>query len=192
MATTIIRLYPNAEAAAAAVADLKAHSFGDDDIEIVSPTEGATVEDLTARLAGQQIPKASILALSVANGATLVAVTAIFGTAVKASVLLDRHGPIPSGINEPPAPPPVLWDPAAPFSSLTQYPILLKNAAPLSNWLKLPTLLSDKFRYLSLFGLDIPEILSGKAAPLSAALRLKVLLTDPAPLSRLFNIPVLK
>ena len=78
MAQTIIRLYPNAAAADAAVKDLKAHFFGDDEIAVVDPSAGATVDEIAAAIAKKKILKAHAAALApgVANGGTMVAVRA--------------------------------------------------------------------------------------------------------------------
>ena len=190
MAQTIIRLYPNAAAADAAVKDLKAHFFGDDEIAVVDPSAGATVDEIAAAIAKKKILKAHAAALApgVANGGTMVAVRAAFGVGVKATTLLDRHGPIPSGL-EAPASKPDFWDEAAPFSSSIQVKPLLNDPAPLSSFWQIPTLLDHNMSCSSMFGM---VMISKNATPLSSAIGWKLISDNPAPLSSRFGLPLLK
>lgn len=141
MANTIIRLFPDAQSATAAVMDLKANDFTDKDIVVVEPKADATVSDLTTTIASHRILRAdaAVVAKSVAGGAVFVAVRAIFGAGAKATTVLERNGARPSGL-EPEQDDKVYWDDDAPLSSAIHVPPLLNDPAPFSSFWNLPTL----------------------------------------------------
>jgi len=100
MAQIISRLFSSSTNAAAAVKDVQDYRFGDNEVFTIEGAAGASVEDLTAQIAQAGVAKADAAAYAdkVKGGATLVVVHAPFGSARKATVLLDRHQPLPSPV----------------------------------------------------------------------------------------------
>jgi hypothetical protein len=182
MTQTISRIYANKADADAAVEDLKEHGFAPDEIFMVSAPEAresasatgneSVVEEIADRIVLGYIHRrhAAEYAKKVAEGCVLVTVYAPFGAAFKATVILDRHHPIDSGV------------------PLTVYPrATWDEAAPLSSGLRLPVLSSDPTPFASFW--NVPSLWS-LSAPLSDWLGYGTNLNSPAPLSTLFNLPV--
>ena len=189
MTQKITRLYATKSDADAAVALLKEHGFTADEILVISPPAGS-VEELTNRIAALHILKrdAAVYAKKVSEGATFVLIKAPFGAGFKASILLDRHSPVDSGIPSP-HPRPPKYDHRTPLSSGLRLPVQAKsgplgddfwgipllssNPAPFSSWLRYATLWDS-------------------AAPLSTLFRLPLLIDNSAPVSASFGLPILR
>ena len=188
MAQIITRLFSSPSNAAAAVKDVQDYRFGDNDVYTIEGSAAASHDDLVAQIAQAGVAKedAAGYADKVRDGATLVVVHAPFGSAKKATVLLDRHQPLPSAA-PPPLAPPIRYDRAAPLSSIYQWRTLISNPAPLSTFWNLPLL--SNFSLSRTWGR--PE-LSDEPAPFSSWLKFRTLSDDPAPLSSWFKFPVLK
>jgi len=189
MAQIIPRLFSSSTNAAAAVKDVLDYRFGDNEVFTIEGGAKATLDDLKAQIAQAGVAKADAAAYAdkVKGGATLIVVHAPFGSAMKATVLLDRHQPLPSPVAAAPAGKPLRYDKATPLSSIYQWPTLSSNPAPFSSFWNLP-LLSD---YSASRAAGRSE-LSDNAAPLSNWFKLSTLSDSPTPLSNWFKMPVLK
>lgn len=183
MTQTIVRLYATVTDADAAVEDLRAHGFTPEEVFVVQPpmTSGASPSDHQAltdeivdRIAQGYILKGHAVeyAKKVAEGCVLVAAYAPFGSEFKATVLLDRHKPVESGV-------PAKAGPHAKYD----------EATPLSSALRLPVLSSSPTPFGAVSGL--PSVLRPDGAVLSAWLRYSMVFKSPALLSKLFGLPVL-
>ncbi len=197
MTQTISRMYATKAEADAAVGDLAKHSFGPEEVFVVGPPAIAAggepgqgiVADVAAEIVRGYVvtARAAVYAQKVARGATLVTVHAPFGVGFKATLLLDRHNPIDSGIPEP-AYPRSRYDEAAPLSSGLMMPVRSSDPTPFATFWNLPTLfsssapLSDWLRY---------STLSRSPAPLSL-LHLPILSDRAAPMSSSFGLPLLR
>jgi hypothetical protein len=136
---------------------------------------------------------ARIYADRVSKGGTLVCVHALFGKALEATTVLDKFGPIESGVPDA-AIEWVDWDEATPLSSALQLKTLTETKLPFeamwnvasittrpalaSHWFGLP-LLSRGTSFSNLLGLSL---LSRNSTPFSSQFGLP-LLTDPAPVT---------
>jgi len=189
MAQIISRLFSSSTNAAAAVKDVQDYRFGDNEVFTIEGAAGASVEDLTAQIAQAGVAKADAAAYAdkVKGGATLVVVHAPFGSARKATVLLDRHQPLPSPVAAAPVGPAYRYDKAAPLSSIYQWPTLSSNPAPLSSFWNLP-LLTD---YSASRAAGRSE-LSDDAAPLSNWFKISTLSDNATPLSNWLKFPILR
>jgi hypothetical protein len=188
---TISRLYANEEYARKAWDELKRRGFADTHIftppprsDDEAPAPARTAEILEAMVQAYIFRSdAAILAKHVSNGSSVVTVHAPFSGGLKATSVLDRHGPIESGLPEPTFPS-YAWDETHPLSSALRLPLLTKCALPFEYVFGLPTLMKARQRSSEPIGPDRP-------APFSAALGLQVLSDNPAPFSSRFGIPVL-
>jgi hypothetical protein len=176
--TIITRLYASEDKALAAVSALK-RRFGEDEINLVTPSSGKDAAALETAIAkgGVKPSAAAGYAEKVGQGNSLVTVQAGWGFANEAIATLDRAGPIGGDEGGDVTSDVVLtgWNEAAPFSAYLGWPVLIgggdktfKNwneAAPFSKWLGWPLL---------------SEFKSGL-----------VLKDDPAPFSRWAKWPVL-
>ena len=200
MAQIISRLFSSDSNAAAAIKDLEDYRFGENEVIKIDGGAGAQPDDLVALIAQAGISKsdAAIYAEKVHAGSTLVVVHAPFGSAHKATVLLDRHQPLPAVVATTAAPKRTAYDKSAPLSSLFQWPARSSEAAPLSNFFRWPLLsqfsLSRKWGYAELSDNPAPlskatgwSLLLENAAPLSAKMKWRLLSDDPAPLSKRMN-----
>jgi hypothetical protein len=188
---TISRLYASEENARKAWDELKRRGFAD--VYLFSPPSrgedgapiAASAESLLDRMVKAFIVRsdAAILARRVGEGASLVAVHAPFSGGLKATTILDRYGPIDSGITEP-AGPSYAWDEENPFSSAFRIPLLTRCEHPFEEIVGLPSLIKTSYASIGRPKPDNP-------APFSAALGLPVLSNEPAPLSSFFKFPVL-
>ena len=136
MADIIARVYGSHENAVAAVNELKTYRFEDTDITVVSYLGGyktganaaaAEFNEIVGAVAAGFIPKAeaAIYALSIVRGATLVTVRAPFGTAGRATAILDSFDPIETGVPPKEYKPLRQWDEATPASSFLSLPVLV-------------------------------------------------------------------
>ena len=189
MAQIIARLFSSPSNAAAAAKDVQDYRFGDNEVFTIEGAPGGSHDDLVAQIAQAGVAKtdAPAYAEKVQAGATLIVVHAPFGSAKKATVLLDRHQPLPAVVAAAPLAPPIRYDKAAPLSSIYQWPTLFNNPAPLSSFWNLPILSS--FSFSKAAG---RSELSDEPAPFSSWLKLRTLSDDPAPLSNWFKFPTLK
>ena len=201
MTQTISRLYPARENADAATADLRRAGFGDDIIHVVAPTEPPDEQVVASfRRGGVVDSEAEAYGDAIKRGETLVSVQAPFGSAVKALLILQKHGPTDTGVAEPghaeaPA------DPATPLSSAFGWRVLSHNPAPLSSLLNLPLLSrrgsprkpdaelkDDPAPFSKSIG---TPVLTEQPTILSSRVRWRVLWDNPAPLSTRLKLPIL-
>lgn len=187
---TINRLYANEDSARKASEELKRRGYAD--VYVFAPptrgedgTPAASAESLVDGMLKAFIERshAATLARRVSEGASLVTVHAPFTGGLKATTIVDRYGPIDSGIPEPTTPS-FVWDEEHPFSSAFRLPLLAKCEHPFEFIVGLPSLL--KTTYASI-GRPKPD----NPAPFSTALGLPVLSKEPAPLSSFFKLPLL-
>lgn len=188
---TISRLYANEENARKAWDELKRRGYADSYI-FTPPTRGAgdtSVPASAASVAEHMVQsfivrsEAAIYARRVTEGASLVSVHAPFSGGYKATVILDRYGPIDSGVSEPSSPS-YAWDETAPFSSAFRMPLLTNCKLPFEAIVGVPSLLKTTYG-------SGPRPRPDNPAPFSAALNWRVLSSDPAPLSSFFKLPLL-
>jgi hypothetical protein len=195
MADIITRVYGSEDNAVAAVNELKTYRFADTDITVVSYLGGyktganaaaAEFNEIVGAVAAGFIPKAeaAIYALSIARGATLVTVRAPFGTAGRATAILDSYDPIETGVPPKEYKPLRMWDEATPASFILSLPVLLDDTATVSAVLGVPILLERGRTALS--ALRIPELLNA-----SNLLGIPAILKDRAAFSALIGLPVL-
>ena len=184
MAQVISRLFYSSANAAAAAKDALDYRFGENEVFTINGAAGASREDLLAQIAQAGIAKgdAGAYADQVQGGATLIVVHAPFGSARKATVLLDRHQPLPSAVAAAPTPAPMRYDGSAPLSSVFPWKTSLSDPTPLSNFFRWATL-----RPFSLSRSRGFAELSDNVAPLSKAVNCPLLIEDAAPLSRRMN-----
>lgn len=188
---TISRLYANEENARKAWDELKRRGFADAHIFTPPPRSDdnapapASTADMLEDMVKAYILRsdAAILAKHVSNGSSVVTVHAPFSGGLKATSVLDRHGPIGSGLPEPTFPS-YAWDENHPLSSALRLPLLTKCELPFEHIVGLPSLIQVSHHSAAPIRPDRP-------APFSAALGLKVLSSNPAPFSSRFGIPVL-
>jgi hypothetical protein len=190
MTQTISRIYANKTDANAAVADLEKHGFGQEEIFFVGPpsiTIGASaadsqavVDEIVDKIARGYIPKrhAAEYAKIVAQGGALVTVHASFGSGFKATVLLDRHHPVESGVPAP-AYPRATYDEAAPLSSALHLPVLSSHPTPFGAVTGLPSVLSE----------GREKTFAQGPAPLSRLLELPVMTAEGRPTSSVIGLP---
>jgi hypothetical protein len=199
----ITRLFASPDDAAAAVADLKQAGFRPDSIEVVTKSDagaGATA------IGHKGVPKANAerYAAAVAEGGALVLVGPPFGTAAKATKILEISRPGDTGTAHAVYEVTSL-DEATPLSSAAQIPVLINDPAPLSSYFKIRTLTKEPYTFPTFLGLGLLSnviaplstwlgwpVLSSNPAPLSSAIGAPVASSDPAPLSSSLGWPVLK
>ena len=186
MSQTISRMYDSHERAASAVAALENEDYSD--VHMVAGTGEESMDSVVASIMQGNVLKsnAKIYAKGVSQGNTLVTVHAPFGSAAKAIRILDKFGPIYSGVSEPEYRA-MTWDDATPMSCMLQMPVLMDSAAPFSRFWNLPALVSGSGSLSSLFGMPL---LTGATAR-ATSFGLPLLSSNPAPLSSLLHIPTL-
>ncbi len=150
MTQTISRMYATMAEADAAVGELAKHSFRPDEVFVVGPPAipdgGEPGEEIVAEVVAAIVQgyvvkaRAAAYAQKVARGATLVTVHAPFGVGFKATLLLNRHNPIDSGVPGPAYPRPEYDE--APLSSALMMPVRSSDLTPFASFWNLPTLLS--------------------------------------------------
>ncbi len=188
---TISRLYANKESAHKAWNELKNKGFSDsylfappaagEDGGPVAASTGAILDEMVNAYILKS--HAAIYARRVSQGASLVTVHAPFSGGLKATSILDRHGPIDSGVPEP-ASSTFLYDETVPFSSAFRMPLLTKCAHPFEAIVGVPSLITGNVAYRA-------RSTPVNPTPLSSALGLPLLSRNPAPFSSLFKLPLL-
>lgn len=186
MSDPIVRMYESEKQARDAVAKLQAEGFPEDQIFLVTPQSGGTVEAIAAAIMAGFVLRshAKVYAEGVQKGRSLVVVRAAFGHAQEAIDILNSFGPVDTGLDLPKEPS-IAWDEAAPLSSALRLPVLLRNSpAPLSRTFGMPPLSKGRTGWLAaMFG----ELVNPHFA-LSSLLGLGLLSRNPAPLSSLFGL----
>jgi len=188
---TISRLYASEENARKAWDELKRRGFADSYI-FTPPAPGtgeaagpASADSMADDMVKSFIVRseAAIYARRVTEGASLVTVHAPFSGGLKATTILDRQGPIDSGIPEPRYPS-YAWDESAPFSSAFRMPLLTECKLPFEAIVGVPSLLKTTYG-------SGPPPRPDNPTPFSATLKWPVLSKDPAPLSSFLRLPLL-
>ena len=183
----LIRIFDTAEAANEAAGELKKAGLEGSGVQILGRDSGdASAKAFMTMGVGKA--RADELAERVAAGSAVLIADPPFGTAGRATAILERGGAgegvttatvISDGRER---------DPATPLSSAAGWRVLLNDPTPLSSWLKWPALSRRQSPGDTSHGLPI---LSGNAAPLSSAVGIKTLSANPAPLSSLIGMKVL-
>jgi hypothetical protein len=150
---------------------------------------GGSVDALAAAIAKTYVllAEAKIYAPHLQRGGALVVVHPPFGSALTAITVLDKHGPVETGLEEKSEVGPT-WDDAAPLSSALGLPVLSHNPTPFATFWNLPSITAGRASLSKALGL--PE-LTHSPAPLSDAIGLATLSDNPAPLSKALGIPLL-
>ena len=194
MSQTINRMYETPQRATDAAAALRGEHF--DDVHVFDARGGAgegaatlTADQITASMLKACVLKshAKVFAEGIQRGGTLVTVHAPFGMADAAVVVLDRFGPVASGIAEPQEPL-TPWDEAAPCSSAFGAPVLLEDSATFSRFWNVAPLLKSAATTSSALGL--PES-SGSSGPFAGTIPLPLLSRKATLLSSMLGLPVL-
>jgi hypothetical protein len=192
MILPIVRLFDSAAKASAALAKLADWGFLDSDISVVSPsgtghTAAASGEDpIVSQITSAMVLRshARTLANGVRRGGTLVIVRAPFGTGGIAANILDRAGPVDSGVPDAAARKPA-WDDAAPLSSALWAPTLVDSDDSFSRFWGLPLLTRWQRTLCSALGMG--EL----ASPDFSLFGTPALTRNPSPLSSTLGLPVL-
>ena len=193
MSQTIHRMYSSLERANLAADALRASRFERfDEVHVVghkSEGDAASADAIVAALMKAYVLKghARVLAEGIRRGGTLVTVHAHFGTADAALAILERHGPIDSGLSEAADRPPA-WDEAAPCSSLLHMPVLLADSATFSRFWNVPPLLKSGATTSSALGLPEATVSS---RPFTGSFGLALISHKATILSSMLGLPVL-
>jgi hypothetical protein len=199
MSQTINRMYDSLERASRAAQELRTNRFDRfDEVYVTTLQAGdgaeslgadASIDAIVAALMKAYVLKAhaKVFAEGIRRGGTLVTVHAAFGTAVAAMAVLDRQGPIDSGVPDATYPPKP-WDEAAPCSYLLGLPVLLDDSATFSRFWNVPPLLEKGATTSSALG--IPEIVNS-SAPFTGTTGVHLISNRPTILSSLLGLPVL-
>jgi hypothetical protein len=190
MSQTINRMYDSLERANQAADELKNNRFDRfDDVYVVGGGAGASTDDIVARLMQAFVLKAhaKVFAERIKRGGALVTVHAAFGTAVAAIEILDRHGPVDSGVVET-SEPVMAWDDAAPCSSLMHMPVLLADSATFSKFWNVRPLAKHGATTGSALGL--PEV-SKSSGPFTGTFGMALISKKPTILSSMLGMPLL-
>ncbi len=185
----IVRMYETSQQAEAAANKLREWGFREDLINVVTPALPSG-DFAAAIMAGYVLKRdALVYAEGVRRGRSLVSVRAPFGKGRVAIDVLDRLGPVDSGVPDEPADHLPGWDDAAPFSSAFWMPTKARDATPFSSFWVLPVV-TRKGRTLG-ERLGLPEV-SNSSAPIQTSLGMPLLSRKVAPLSELLKLPLLK
>jgi hypothetical protein len=187
MSQTISRMYKTSGQAASAKAALELEGYSD--VYLVSgDSAGASVDEIIAAITKGNVLKsyARIYAEGIRKGGSLVTVHAPFGTAVKATQILGKFGPIESGVSEPKCHV-MQWDEATPMSCILQMPVLLEDPAPFSRFWNVRPLTDGSFSFSSLFGIPLLR----KDASRSSSFGIPLLSSNATPLSSLLGFPTI-
>jgi hypothetical protein len=195
MSQPITRIYDNESLALDVVSELKKNGFASDSIHVVaaSRVKASDSDDgVVAEVANVGVTKdaAAAYADGVRKGQVVVSVNPNFGTARRATAILDKFNPIATPVSEAgsnTAKEQTLAE-ATPLSSRLNWSVLMNDPTPLStkwNW----PVLSDKATPLSdKLG---ASVLSDNATPFSSWLNVRVLSDDATPFSNWLKRPVL-
>ena len=205
MRDPIVRMYETEQQARSAVQKLQDEGFPEDQVFLVTPQSGGTVEAIAAAIMAGFVLRshAKVYAEGIQKGRSLVVVRASFGHSQDAIDILNSFGPLDTGLKLPKEPS-MAWDEAAPISSAFRIPVLLKNSpAPLSRTFGMPPLSKGRtgwlaamfgeignphFAFSSLFGMGL---LSRNAAPLSSMFGMKTVSASSGPWQKSFGLPIL-
>ena len=192
MSQTINRMYDNHTSANRAADALRSNRFNRfTHVHVVSRSASpeAPLDDIVAEVMKAFVLKshARVLAQRIQRGGTLVTVHAPFGSAVAAINILDRHGPVESGLPDH-SDAAMAWDEAAPLSSALQMPVLLKNSATFSRFWNIPAVSKRGATTSSVLGL--PE-LSDQRGPYAGTLGKALISNNATPLSSMLGLPLL-
>ena len=193
MSQTINRMYESHARASAAADELRTNRFNRfGDVHVVSRSAGdadASLDGIVAEVMKGYVLKshARVLAQHIQRGGTLVTVHAPFGSSVAAMQILDRHGPIESGVPDH-SDPAVAWDEAAPLSSALQMPVLLKDSATFSKFWNVPAI--SKQGGTTSAALGLPEI-SDARGPFTGSFGMSLISNKATPLSSMLGLPLL-
>ncbi len=187
MSFEISRMYGTAADAQNAAEELREEGF--DDVHVVTPPAGSDVpvSAIAAQIAQGKVllADAKIYAKGVAAGSSLVTVHAPFGTGKLATVIMDGHNPVASGMVVPEEEP--VWDEAAPLSSAMHWPTRVDDPTPASNVIGVPPLADPYWSFSKMLGLPL---LADDKMP-EGRWGMKFLSDNPAPLSSLLGLPTL-
>lgn len=193
MTQTISRLYSAAADAEKAVAELMRRNYSDvflfkassnsDEAPAASPTQDGIIEAMIRAYIYR--PHAKYYAARIAEGASLVTVHAPFGSADRATRILERFEPLADRIEEAPSRS-YAYDDRTPISSCLQLPVLTKTQLPFETLSGMPTL-TRPHRFMEFF---MPS-LTGNATPLSRLLGMSTLSSKKTPLSSMFGMATL-
>lgn len=210
MSQKIIRIYDSASQGDSAAKRLQDRGF-ENVFYFTGPTgkkaaSAADRSNLVSELMNAHIWKghAEAYADRLSKGGSLVAVYAPFGTARRVGAILDKYEPVDVGFEEAEQKPDLLWDDAAPLSSILWLPVLTDIKLPAELLSGVPSLTEGKAFLSTILGLSLLKegvqhatsswglpLLSKSPTPLSSASGMAVLSRNPTPLSSLFKIPVL-
>jgi hypothetical protein len=207
MSQPVTRLYEKKRPATDAVAELKKNGFPGEAITLVTPADAkafkadATASDdsLFAALEKAGISKAAaaIYAERILGGASVVSITPNWGTAQRATKILNSFGPAEVALpDEAPSVPSFSaadgqffdWTGPAPLSEFFKWDVLQDNPTPLSSKFNWPVL--SKKTFFVLHGSRVSE-LSNSPAVFSSWLKWPLLSNKTTPLSDWLKIPVL-
>jgi hypothetical protein len=152
MTQAIVRTYETLKQIAGVEAELTKNNFASvQSFPNASVPNRGTVEELTAAIANAGIVKyqAASFAEVVKRGGAVVVVQAHFGTGARASEILDKYNPIKPTVS---SSDPLLWDDAAPFSSLLHIPVLLDSSGPYQPYSGTPLVIEQAGDYQSYSG----------------------------------------
>jgi hypothetical protein len=152
MTQSIIRTYETLKQIAGIEAELKASNFTAVQLFPNATVQNrGSVDEIAAAIANAGIVKyqAASFADVVKRGGAVVIVQAHFGTGAKASDILAKYNPIKSTVA---SSDPVLWDDAAPFSSLLHIPVLLDSSGPYHSYSGTPLVIDQGKEYKSFSG----------------------------------------
>ena len=187
MSQTISRMYGTPEQAASAKSALEEEDYSD--VHLVSgESAGASIDEIVAAIIKGNVLKshARVYAEGISQGGSLVTVHAPFGGAAMATRILDRFGPIESGISEPESLI-MSWDEATPMSCILQMPVLMDDPVPFSSFWNVPPLSGGSFSLSSLLGIPLLT----KTVSRSTSFGVPLLSNNATPLSSLLGLPAL-
>lgn len=192
MSQTINRMYDSHASAIQAADELRNNRFNRfTDVHVVSRNAGAEapLDGIVAEVMKGHVLKshARVLAQRIQRGGALVTVHAPFGTAVAAMRILERHGPVESGLPDH-SDAAIAWDEAAPLSSALQMPVLLKDSATFSKFWNVPAI--SKRGGTTSAALGLPEI-SDARGPFTGTFGMSLISHKATPLSALLGLPLL-
>jgi hypothetical protein len=208
MSTLITRIYANYGDAVGTVNELHKKHFDKSHVSLVSTVENdpaepnLSVEDRIARL---NVPASDAPALitMVKQGKSVVAVNAMWGEAIKATTIMEKHGPEAEPVQRKQYHVTTFND-GTPLSTFFGMPVLLKSTKPLTSFWNIPALTKSSMLIFDRLGLPsiwrqpssdktifgIPKLLRSDQS-FSSFFGLPQLTKTDRPFSRFFNMPEL-
>jgi hypothetical protein len=186
MSENITRIYKSHDDAVSVVSELESYGYAPHLVSGAGADGVALSHDaIVSAITGFYILKseAEVYAPLVAEGGTLVSVHAAFGSALRATKIMDSKETIATGLQLVKPLELMAWDEATPLSCTIQMPVLLDHDATFTAPWNPGSLLTENGSAGSWFGL--PLLLNG--GPMMGAL----LPNNPSPLSSLLKIPTL-